>query len=274
MIDYVLVPDSSSGRRLRRLISADSARMGLVVGTWSELVEMASRAYLINTANSDEWQEILYHEVATIEDAFWSKSFGVAPHEVVQYLDSALHTLLYAASSPKLNFSTEQLSKLNPRATRHLLDLQRLHEQMGGILPTELTAIERIVRVDVKDAGFAICLYRHREIPHLAHQQFVLINKIEADFEPGRDEIVCELLSTLFDVNENTASALGYLQKNLFTNLKIQYLMMKNQKLIFGVGPTLNYSPCSYSILTKRKSAHLRLFTILKIKNLYSLLTH
>lgn len=215
-IDYVLVPDSSSARRLRRLISAESARLGLVVGTWSELVEMASRAYLIDVTETDEWQDTLHEAVATVEDAFWNKSFEVAPDEVIQYLSSSLQSLLSASSSLTLNFPVEKLSKLNPRAMRHFADLRRLHEQMGMVLLAELIALEQISRVEAQAAGFAIRIYRHQDIPLLTRHQTLLVNKLEADFGPGSDKVINTLLSSLFENNGDGTTGSEYLQNNLF----------------------------------------------------------
>ncbi|MCB1947369.1 hypothetical protein, partial [Nitrosomonas sp.] len=54
-LQLLLVPDSGAARRLRRILAERSTRSGMVVGTWSELMEWACRAYLVpeTTDNND-----------------------------------------------------------------------------------------------------------------------------------------------------------------------------------------------------------------------------
>ena len=51
-LQFLLVPDGSAGRRVRRVIAEQGARSGVVVGTWPELVEWARRAYLLPTTKA------------------------------------------------------------------------------------------------------------------------------------------------------------------------------------------------------------------------------
>ena len=46
-LSFLLVPDASAARRVRRLMAEQGARSGVVVGTWPELVEWARRSYLV-----------------------------------------------------------------------------------------------------------------------------------------------------------------------------------------------------------------------------------
>ncbi len=46
-LKFVLVPDASAARRVRRLIAERGACSGVVVGSWTELVDWARSAYLV-----------------------------------------------------------------------------------------------------------------------------------------------------------------------------------------------------------------------------------
>jgi hypothetical protein len=39
IIHFLLTPDRSSARRVRRMVAENSPRLGVMVGTWTELVE-------------------------------------------------------------------------------------------------------------------------------------------------------------------------------------------------------------------------------------------
>ena len=51
---YLLAPDTGAARRLRRLLCADTARTGVVVGTWGELLVHACADYLVPMAET-QW---------------------------------------------------------------------------------------------------------------------------------------------------------------------------------------------------------------------------
>lgn len=44
---FLLVPDGSAARRLRRMLATHAPCQGVLVGTWPELIEQAKSAYLI-----------------------------------------------------------------------------------------------------------------------------------------------------------------------------------------------------------------------------------
>ncbi|GEM_PF-6920507 len=50
ILKFLLVPDASTARRLRRILAERSVFSSFVVGTWTELVEWACRAYLVPMA--------------------------------------------------------------------------------------------------------------------------------------------------------------------------------------------------------------------------------
>ena len=78
LIHFLLVPDGSAARRLRRTIATQSPCMGLIVGTWPELIEQAKSAYVI-APQASEWKARFHNALENVTDAFWLNSFEVAP---------------------------------------------------------------------------------------------------------------------------------------------------------------------------------------------------
>ena len=68
-IQFLLVPDGGAARRLRRILATQSPSMGVVVGTWPELVEQARSAYLIPTQVSD-WKSQFHSALEQLPNAF------------------------------------------------------------------------------------------------------------------------------------------------------------------------------------------------------------
>ena len=66
---YLLAPDGSAARRVRRLLAEQGACSGVIVGTWLELLEWAYRAYLMPYPN-DDWEAVFYRTLAELDDAF------------------------------------------------------------------------------------------------------------------------------------------------------------------------------------------------------------
>ena len=80
VIKFLLVPDGSAARHVRRLIAERGACSGIVVGTWLELMEWASRAYLVPRP-LDDWETTFRTTLDELKDAFWADSLSVAPVE-------------------------------------------------------------------------------------------------------------------------------------------------------------------------------------------------
>ena len=121
---FLLVPDASAARRVRRLIAEQRACTGVVVSTWPELVESARRAYLL-PAPADDWEQVFGAALTGLENAFWAESFKVAPVETANAVSTALVELL-SATEPGSDLATLNLQGLADRPRRHLTDLLRL----------------------------------------------------------------------------------------------------------------------------------------------------
>ena len=77
LIHFILVPDGSAARRLRRMLATQSPCQGILVGTWPELIDQAKDAYLISPQTGD-WKTHFHNALKNIPDAFWSNSFEVS----------------------------------------------------------------------------------------------------------------------------------------------------------------------------------------------------
>ena len=126
LIHFILVPDGSAARRLRRLLATQSPCMGIMVGTWPELIEQAKSAYVITPQVSD-WKSQFHTALEQLPDAFWSNSFEVAPQEVAAEVEAAL-SLLVSATQPGKEISSGALNleRIADRPRQHLEDILRL----------------------------------------------------------------------------------------------------------------------------------------------------
>ena len=69
---FLLVPDGSAARRLRRVLAEQGAISGLVVGMWPELMEWACRAYLV-PEDTDDNDSSFKRALEEFKAAFWSE---------------------------------------------------------------------------------------------------------------------------------------------------------------------------------------------------------
>lgn len=99
-IHFLLVPDRAAARKVRRAIAEESPRLGVLVGTWSALLEYARTSCLLPTIQQD-FSEKLTTAVAQLEMAFWSESFAVAPADTLAVLGRELERLLHALGPGK-----------------------------------------------------------------------------------------------------------------------------------------------------------------------------
>ena len=96
-IQFVLVPDGSAARRLRRILATQSPSMGIVVGTWPELIEQARSAYVIAPQVSD-WKSQFHAALEQLPDAFWSNSLRWRLKKWLQRLNPRYHWLFLLRS--------------------------------------------------------------------------------------------------------------------------------------------------------------------------------
>lgn len=215
-IDYLLVPDAGLARRLRRALVEEKARIGVLVGTFGELVEYARDSYLLPEPASLE-REFLYAEMANASDAFWSGSFAIAPDDTCNAVNTALNELL-SAVGPSQNLQDLNVGALSDRVTRHLTDLVLLAKSLKGKLPRQLAITRELLATDRDEALRHIVVYCVEGLQHFSPWQQALVEKLNLDAQGEPVPELVELLqSTAFSHTKSASpTALHTLQSRLF----------------------------------------------------------
>ena len=217
-LEFLLVPDSGAARRVRRELANTSARSGVVVGTWPELLRRARQSYII--PESPETPGEFERAMARIEGVFWSKSLRAAPEETVSALRRAL-TEAISASDPDHGLEHSGAHLLSDRPKRFLYDLCRLADAVSERLPGDLDAIRRLLDARADDALYHTRVQCIPGVPHTTRWQDALIAKLNCDAGFGTDSQQCELATALRGCLEGgpraeSGTALGFLQSHLF----------------------------------------------------------
>ena len=218
MIDFLLVPDKATTRRLRRLVATQHPWLGVIVGTWPELLSLATKYYLL-PSRQDNWQQLLETSISSLPDAFWSASLAAAPTETPSIAAVVGRQLLQTleAAGPFSNLGQLTQSDLPGRTLHYLSDLHRLHTAMGQALPAELATIRSLLNQPETSLLRPIQVYHHPEYPRLNRWQQALVDRLSHDAHT-EDPILAKLLHTTF-VKQPAApdtTTLGYLQRHLF----------------------------------------------------------
>lgn len=214
---FLLVPDASAARRVRRLIAERTACTGVVVGTWPELIESARCAYLLPEPAND-WQQVFSAALSELKDAFLSESFKVAAAETGQAVGVALAAVLSATDSSG-DLAVKGIERLAARPRRHLEDLVRLAKALGGRLPPELAAIQELLVAPREDALHTLRVETVEGVPPLSRWQTALVEKLNRDEGDGTpDEALVGILKSVLAVDgaAHVAGALGVLQAQLY----------------------------------------------------------
>ena len=224
---FLLVPDSSAARRLRRLVAVKTPRMGIQIGTWPELIEQARSAYLISPPQND-WKARFHNALGNVSDAFWSKSFESAPQETATEVETALSLLVSAVHPVKcdgldildLEQNSDRLKKhvqnLPDRPRKRVQDLVRLLTELDGRLPVELDSIRQLFNIDSAIAIRHLVVYHKDQFPVLTRWQALLIEKLNQDADAVPD---LKCLAVL-DLNAELGPAktnLDFIKKHLFS---------------------------------------------------------
>ncbi len=217
-LQYLLVPDSSAGRRLRRILATTRARSGIAIGTWHDLLNRAREAYFIPASEDAETQ--FEQGLARVDGAFWQESLASAPTETVRALRRDFVEAV-SASDPETALADLELAGLADRPRRMMGDFKRLYHQLEAGLPADLEVIRRLLRVDSEEVRQPLCVHRVKELPRTSRWQDALIEKLNSDaaiagFSPER-ELSRALQACLEErPSADPASALGILQRRLF----------------------------------------------------------
>lgn len=182
ILRFLLVPDASAARRVRRQLAQDRAQLGVIVGTWPELLARAQRAYLLPRMPGapEENRQALRAALGEADEAFWLASLEAAPDETARAVEAALIELL-AASDPQAGLDASRLRDLPDRPRQVTMDLVRLAEALGERLPGDLAAIRSLLRSSSDAAVTAIQVHRIEGLPHATRWQAALIDKLNRD---------------------------------------------------------------------------------------------
>ena len=175
-LEFLLVPDGGAARRVRRALTTGGARSGVMVGTWSELLNRARENYCVPEPRSSTGT--LEKAIEEMEDAFWHNSLTVAPDETSATVRTALHDLI-SACGPDRELDPTAGERFSERTRKLVSDLARLARTMGSDLPGDLPAIRDLL--DASDAPCPIRIHRIAGIPWTTRWQDALIAKLNRD---------------------------------------------------------------------------------------------
>lgn len=217
VIHYLLTPDKSASRRLRRLVAENAARIGVMVGTWPELITVLQQNYH-QPEPADNWETTLQTSARELKDAFWSKSLEVAEKETLVAVSDALVKLLEGID-PGCGLLPDSAGCLSERAGRHLHDLIRLHEKMGCILPAPLSAISALLASPRTASSRQVVVYHRGDIQPLSPWQKALLKKLLADCTVLPDQPLKILQRSSFEMTGSGSApgALSHFQQRLFS---------------------------------------------------------
>ena len=219
---FVLCPDKSSARFIKRFIAEQSSLIHLQVGTWLELLNLAQSRFCLPDQSSD-WVAMVKTAIEELEAEMtddslgytWSASFKVAKDSVAQIVAEELAELL--VSTPPI--STDKIKPFkNPknRYQKRLNDLLSLHAQMGEQLPPDLDIIKKIINADKTSAiGNLEIIYPESDFLFSAWQQ-ALIDYFN-DGRTNTDELLEQAFKELKVTRGQENTALHHLQTQLFS---------------------------------------------------------
>ena len=215
---FLLVPDTSAARRVRRVLATAEARSGTAVGTWHDLLDRARQAYFIPSPVDE--QARFAQSLSSVEKAFWEESLVVAPTETARSLRREFVDLV-GYSDPETALADLDCTALADRPKRRMDDFKRLSRLVDKCLPGDLQTIRSLLRTPAKEARQPVCVHRIRELPHTTRWQDALIEKLNRDVASAGVKPDRELGGILADCLQSRPqaaahSALGVLQRQLF----------------------------------------------------------
>ncbi len=214
-IHFLLVPDKFAARKVRRKVAEAGGCLGVVVGTWLELLHLARENYLV-PERADRWELCLTEVMAGTPEAFWAESFRVAPAETRATIS---HTLLALVEglAPGRRLVDCDPAPLQLRARKHITDLSALHERLGEILPLTIQVLEEILAAGAPLK--TIKVYHFPGFPELTCWQEALLARLAEDAtDCPADSSLKKLLHTslLPAPAAKEDGALSHLQTHLF----------------------------------------------------------
>ncbi|NIR60132.1 MAG: hypothetical protein GWO02_11760 [Gammaproteobacteria bacterium] len=184
------------------------------MGTWPELLEQARRAYLVARPGWI-WEEVFRGALQSMKDAFWSRSYAVAPEETALAVEAALRAVI-ESTAPDRALDTTGMPRLPERPRRHVADLLRLRNALDGALPEDLAAITALLHTSCDDAIQSLRVYWIEDWPRLSIWQRAPVEKLNADSQASADVSLDRILQEAGSSEARGKGALGWLQEKLF----------------------------------------------------------
>ncbi|MFK5925901.1 MAG: hypothetical protein QM483_04640 [Desulfuromusa sp.] len=216
-IHFLLTPDHFASRHLRRYVTQNHNFLGIVVGTFSELLEQVRIGYLLKKPE-DIWQEKLLESALKKSDAFWSRSLKLYPRETTNAVEKALSYLLEGSFPDPIKIPT-QWDDCSVLATKHFNHLIELHSEMGCILPSHLETAGNILKKGTTSPPTIFRVYVDSNYVELKHWQSKLVDKINADGTSIKDKHLSSLYQHSIDTFQGHQSGQSKTIQHCVTNL-------------------------------------------------------
>ena len=169
---------------------------------------------------AEEWDPFFTAVLGSIKNAFWSEKDRVAPVETAVTVGAALEAVL-SATDPAREPEGLDFAGLAARPRRHIEDLVRLAQALGGRLPPELAVFRDLLAAERRDALHTLRVEHAEGVPALARWQCALIEKLNRDVgESPTDEALASALTTVL-AEERCGSRAGRTRRTAVAALSI-----------------------------------------------------
>ena len=204
VVDFLLTPDGSSSRRVRKFLASKAPGLYRIAGPWAELMAQAHAAYLL-PPSSTSWSDKLSECATRQGDGFWAGSLEVAPIDTVAELDAALNRLMDGAG-PDADWPTflKQLPQPSRLYTR-FSQLCNLLETIGT-LPDHFQMMDDLLKADHPPLR-PLRVYHLPGFPKLSAWQEAVLAKLAED-SPPKDNDFQILLTHALEATKTSKSAL------------------------------------------------------------------
>ncbi|MEE4243980.1 MAG: hypothetical protein V2I33_01135, partial [Kangiellaceae bacterium] len=218
VLQFILVADTSRARHLRRLLAEQATHVGVMVGTFTSLINTAQDAYLLPSVDID-WDSRFPNSLREI-DGFWSESYLVAPEETSYIVKQALIDLITALPVSS-NLETSNPSTLDIRPQQHIADLLLLYQSLGKKLDDEHEGLRECILAEKSQAIRSIKVQLDSSVRDLSLWQKTLIDKLNSDSYEYEEYDCSEFFSSTSSCSEK--NSLSILQSRLFEEIDARH---------------------------------------------------
>ena len=212
-LQFILCPDKSFARLLRRQLAEKQPSLYLQVGTWTELITLARNSYCL-PEKSNDWALMVISAMRELEKTrrkyVWSGSFAIAEQAVGRLIAEQLRTLLEARPIGKALIH----NKTTTRAELRVQELIDLHKHMHEILPDDLADINSILQARPSQSmrKIQVIVATGMLLPAWQQQLIDYLNETSGN----HSVIDSQWLQQLIHPQTARNTSLGHLQQNLF----------------------------------------------------------